>query len=211
MEGLSEVQHIAILVLCGYNSSLFWRADVDKSRLPDQLLSLKVFSVFQELLLTDSLWTSYLNAAKEIPRGDRRAITSVAARMEKLLSGLPVVLRIAKAIARKNEKNGSEALRQFLSSLSGSARVEAEHATKDLGNLSKTLLVSISTLEQRIKAEQQALARKRKAIAAGKFVAGDLTHEFICGICQIVLVAAVLTQNEFAFHWAAAQAVASGC
>jgi hypothetical protein len=131
--------------------------------------------------------------------------------MEKLLSGLPVVLRIAKAIDRKNEKNGNEALQTFLSSLSPSERVKAEQMTKDLGNLSGTLFCNYHPIERGITAEKQTLAKKRKTIAAGKYVEGDLTHEFICGICKVLLVVAVLTQNEFAFHWAAAQAVASGC
>ena len=181
-----------------------------KISLADQVAALRILGSLQELIDSDKIWTGFLQSASKIRSQDREPILELSKRMDRLLSMVPDAVLALQPIVKKASKE-STGYPDFFRNAPAQTQKWIEGWIAAEGGISGAFRVYSVRTRDAVASERKLLGEKRKLIVKGKFTTGDVTEGFICDVVKIVLVIAILTQNEFAFHWATGQAIQSKC
>jgi len=179
--------------------------------LSDEIAALQIVASLEELLRADAVWTRFLSSASKIRSQDRQPILDLAKRMDKLLAALPASTLVLQQTAKRIAKISPSDFEEFLKSLPVDDQRQAEKLVQTEGGFAAVLRAYATSIRKGVESERKLLGSKRKLIAAGKFTPGDLSQGFICDVCKLLIVLSILTGNEWAFHFAVAQAKASDC
>jgi hypothetical protein len=184
--------------------------------LSDRVAALRVLASLEELVDASVLWTGFISGGSPIDSKDRKALLELATRMNELLTTVPAALRVIDKIAKNNPKSNSPAIESFVQALTAEEQESIKRRIGSKRGYAAALIAYTAKVRATLPAERKTLRQQSRRFAQGTQTitaapARLLSHEFICGICAVVIVAAILTQNEFAYRWAYNQAVAEEC